>query len=73
MLWQLVCTGRQWCDFVSFAPELPVELRLRVKRFTLEGLVKEQKTNLEPEVAAFVAELDSMEAALRAQMKQEAA
>jgi putative phage-type endonuclease len=30
--WQLACTGRQWCDFVSFDPRLPESMRLFVDR-----------------------------------------
>lgn len=30
--WQLACTGRAWCDFVSFDPRLPSELQLFIKR-----------------------------------------
>lgn len=29
---QLACTGRQWCDFVSYCPKLPVDLQLFVVR-----------------------------------------
>lgn len=32
--WQLICTGRQWCDWVSFDPEMPFELQLYVVRVT---------------------------------------
>jgi putative phage-type endonuclease len=32
MLWQMECTGRQWCDFVSFDPRMPEDMRLFVKR-----------------------------------------
>ena len=32
MLWQLCCTGRQWCDYVSFDPRLPAHLQLFIKR-----------------------------------------
>jgi putative phage-type endonuclease len=34
MLWQIACTGREWCDFVSFDPRLPEELSYFCKRFT---------------------------------------
>lgn len=27
MQWQMACTGREWCDFVSFDPRLPEEMR----------------------------------------------
>jgi putative phage-type endonuclease len=35
MQWQLACTGRKWCDFVSFDPRLPEDVRFfctRVQR-----------------------------------------
>lgn len=28
MLWQMECTGREWCDFVSFDPRMPKRLQL---------------------------------------------
>ena len=33
MLWQMACTERQWCDFVSFDPRMPVKIK-----FLLKGL-----------------------------------
>ncbi|MGF6149024.1 lambda exonuclease family protein, partial [Kingella potus] len=32
MQWQMACTGRQWCDFVSYDPRLPETLAIRIKR-----------------------------------------
>jgi putative phage-type endonuclease len=32
MQWQMACTGRQWCDFVSFDPRMPPEMQLHVCR-----------------------------------------
>jgi putative phage-type endonuclease len=32
MQWQMACTGRQWCDFVSYDPRLPANLSMLVKR-----------------------------------------
>ena len=32
MQWQMVCTGREWCDFVSFSPEFPDEMQLHIRR-----------------------------------------
>lgn len=32
MQWQMDCTGRKWCDFVSYDPRMPERLRLFVKR-----------------------------------------
>lgn len=33
MLWQMACTGRNWCDFVSYDSRLPQDLQLFVVRF----------------------------------------
>ena len=33
MLWQMACTGRVWCDFVSYDPRMPEHLRVFIKRF----------------------------------------
>lgn len=30
MQWQMACTGRKWCDFVSFDPRMDEELQLKV-------------------------------------------
>jgi putative phage-type endonuclease len=32
MLWQMECTGRAWCDFVSYDPRLPQEMQLFIAR-----------------------------------------
>lgn len=30
MQWQMACTGRKWCDFVSFDPRMDEDLQLKV-------------------------------------------
>jgi len=30
MMWQMACTGRSWCDFVSFDPRFPTNLQIFV-------------------------------------------
>lgn len=32
MNWQMACTGRRWCDMVSFDPRMPGNMQLFVKR-----------------------------------------
>lgn len=32
MQWQMACLDRQWCDFVSYDPRMPENLRLYVRR-----------------------------------------
>lgn len=57
MQWQMACSGRQWCDFVSFDPRMPEEMRLYVRRFPRDaGRIAE----LEREVSAFIAEVDEI-------------
>jgi putative phage-type endonuclease len=51
MQWQMACTGRQWCDFVSYDPRLPGEMALFVKRVQRdEAVIRE----LEAEVSKFL-------------------
>jgi putative phage-type endonuclease len=62
MTWQMACTGRAWCDFVSFDPRLPPSMQLFVQRVERDvSLVLE----LEHEVSAFLQELDAKVARLR--------
>jgi putative phage-type endonuclease len=55
MQWQMACTGRIWCDFVSFDPRLPTELQLFVKRVPRDAAYIQM---LEEEVKKFLTELD---------------
>lgn len=57
MMWQMACTGRKWCDFVSFDPRFPQHLQLFVTRVQRDDkLIAE----LETEVKAFLAEVSEM-------------
>ena len=33
MQWQMIVTGRKWCDFVSYDPRVPGQMSLYVKRY----------------------------------------
>ncbi len=55
MLWQMACTGRQWCDFVSYDPRLPETMSLFVKRVERDD---KEIADLEKKVAEFLEELD---------------
>ena len=55
MATQLACTGREWCDFVSFDPRLPESMRLFVKRFYRDA---NQIADIEREAEIFLAEVD---------------
>lgn len=61
MQWQMACTGRAWCDFASFDPRMPEEMRLFVKRVDRDA---EMIADLEKHVREFIDELDEKVAAL---------
>lgn len=55
MQWQMACTGRQWCDFVSYDDRLPEKLAYRCIRIPRDDkLIAE----LEEEAVKFLTELD---------------
>jgi len=55
MQWQMACTGRLWCDFVSFDPRMSDGLQLFVKRVQRDDAYIQM---LEKEVIQFLTELD---------------
>jgi putative phage-type endonuclease len=63
MQFQMACTGRQWCDFVSYDPRMPVEMQLHVRRVErddeLVAKIEEEVTNFLAEVEATVTDLNT--------------
>jgi putative phage-type endonuclease len=55
MQFQMACTGRKWCDFVSFDNRLPEELQLFVMRVPRDEVFIRL---IEAEIVQFIAELD---------------
>jgi len=55
MQWQMACTGRKWCDFVSFDPRMPEEMQIFIKRVERDD---ETILSLEREIMMFLSELD---------------
>jgi putative phage-type endonuclease len=61
MMWQMACTGRQWCEFLSFDPRLPDDMQLFIQRVQRdEAMIAE----IEGAVRDFLAEVDATVAAL---------
>lgn len=54
MQWQMACTGREWCDFVSYDPRMPEEMRLFVRRVPRDNTLI---AGLEQDVSAFLFEV----------------
>jgi hypothetical protein len=65
-MWQLACTGRQWCDFASYDPRLPESMRLIVIRLHRDDAMIAE---LEREVSSFLAEVETTVTALRSQFE----
>lgn len=63
MQWQMACTDRQWCDFVSYDPRLPEKMRLFVCRIDRDDAMI---ADMESEVSTFLSEIDERVASLRA-------
>lgn len=70
MQWQMECTGRQWCDWVSFDPRMPDDMQLLIKRVARdEDLLAEIREC----VCAFLGEVDATVAQLTAIYRKAAA
>lgn len=69
MLAQMVCTGREWCDFVSYDDRLPEPLAYRCVRFERDEARIAEMTD---EIRQFLAELDALEHEMRARMEKAA-
>ena len=55
MMWQMACTERLWCDFVSFDPRMPEKHQLFIKRVIAD---KEIIQHLENMVSQFLREVE---------------
>lgn len=62
MQFQMDCTGREWCDFVSFDPRMPEELKLFVHRVYRDDHVIEK---LRSATVEFLEEVEATVARLR--------
>jgi putative phage-type endonuclease len=64
MQWQMACTERDWCDFVSFDPRMPVEMQLHIQRVERDNdLIAEIESaaiGFLTEILATVAELEAI-------------
>lgn len=68
--WQLGCTGRKWCDFVSFDPRMPESMSLFIARVQRDDKLI---ADLEAQVREFLSELDKKVSELRAQYARQIA
>ncbi|MBR1032722.1 lambda exonuclease family protein [Bradyrhizobium liaoningense] len=54
MQFQMACTGRQWCDFVSYDNRMPEHMRMFVRRVQRDA---KRINELETEIAGFLLEM----------------
>jgi putative phage-type endonuclease len=76
MAWQLECTGRKWCDFVSYDPRIMANAGYFQARFDASYKIAALEDGhhytvllieyIRAEVIKFLAELDELEARVRA-------
>lgn len=69
MLWQMAVSGREWCDFVSFDPRLPEDMRFFCRRQERDSA---RIAEIEKEVRAFLVEIDATIEALHARVREAA-
>ena len=62
MTWQMACTGRSWCDFVSFDPRFPEHLQIFIERIEYDPTYVRM---LELEVTQFLDEVEKKVEILR--------
>ena len=55
MQWQMACTGRKWCDFMSFDPRLPERMQYVIHRVRRD---EQRIRELESAVETFLEELE---------------
>ena len=70
MYFQMACTGRQYCDFVSYDPRLPEPMRLCIHRIQRDD---NAIAKLETEVVQFLIDVDATVDLLRKRYMEKAA
>ena len=56
MQWQMGCSGRNWCDFISFNPDFPASMQLWIRRVHRDPHFIGE---LESEITKFIKELEA--------------
>ena len=67
---QMACTGRAWCDFVSFDPRLPDEMQMHVRRIKRDELAISE---IEAAVIELLADVEKITSELRSTYMKDAA
>lgn len=62
MQFQMACTGRKWCDFISYDPRMPDHMQLLIVRVKRDEILIAE---MEREIRAFLKEVEDKVTALR--------
>lgn len=57
MLWQMECTGRKWCDFLSYDPRMPDDMQMFLIRYERDD---EKIKDIKQAVVKFLDEVDDV-------------
>jgi putative phage-type endonuclease len=57
MLWQMECTGREWCDFVSYDPRMPEHMQMFCIRFNRD---EDELNEIREDVIKFLDEVNAV-------------
>lgn len=63
MAWQIICTGRKWCDFVSYDPRMTEGLQLLIVRYEPSA---EELLDISIKATAFLETVAQMQALIEA-------
>jgi putative phage-type endonuclease len=55
MQWQMACTGRKWCDWMTYDPRMPTNLQIKIVRVDRDDAMISE---IEAEGIKFLAEID---------------
>jgi predicted phage-related endonuclease len=69
VMWQMACTGRRYCDYVSFSSDFPPAMQLFVRRVPRDTQLIQE---LEGEVRKFLVELEAKVEALKRRYREAA-
>ena len=70
MHWQMLCCERDWCDFVSFDPRLPLEMQMHRERVERDDKLAGE---IQDAVNAFITEVETAVSELTERYLKEAA
>ena len=65
MQWQMACTGSNWCDFVSYCPDVGEELALFIVRVPRDDVYI---ADMEKQISVFLKEVDDLTKQLKGMM-----